>query len=480
MVSSKKYFLTKKNNLAIFFVIIFNIILHFSFLDNPTFGDETTYLYGAIKTLRNGFNPFVEYWSYKPPLIAELTALMFKIFKIDIFNARIIVLFFSSVAIFFTYKIGEKLHSCAIGIFAAVLLMLNPLFFAQSNLFLATTFVTALFLATFYFYLTNKKMLYLFFASLFILTKETNALILLTIGILDVVGNFEKIGKKDLFKRQVFLLSPLFLLIIWMILNKLFLGWFLWPYNLTYFSGEKPNYYIDPDLIWFFKDTYINGLKGVYFGLIFLGYLLSVSFKDLRKIIFKKELIYFIFLSLFFPLFFFRSAFIQRYYLFIYPGLFIILGILVSYFLKKKRVAIGTILLTFVIYQSLILKNSYYGRYDIHDYNATDLGYIYYLDLNKEIVSVFESYGFDNFTIMSAWLNQHRIGAVEGYSNHDFRVIIFDENTKCDYLDTFDESFVFLTSPLHETTFQKMELCALEKKLKLIENRTNFKIYVKQ
>lgn len=229
-------FLSSKKSIFLFFLLLV-FLAKLPLLNLPLWWDEENYVWGAIKIWENGFNPFIEFWSYKPPFVYELTALGFKVFGFSRIIPHLVIVFFAFLACYFTFLLGEKLFSRKVGFWAAVLLFLSPLFFAQSGMFHADLPLATLTLIVIFFYLQNKKWAYLLSAICLVLTKESGVLVIGAILIYESIINFRKIFTRDFIQKALFLFSPSLFFFSWMILNKVFLGWYFWSYNLNYYSS---------------------------------------------------------------------------------------------------------------------------------------------------------------------------------------------------------------------------------------------------
>ena len=94
--------------LTIFFLVIL-FILKAPCFNLPFWWDEGGHLDGAVKIIENNFNPFIEWWSYHPPLVYELVAFTYQLIGKWSIAARLIILFFSFLTLVFTYLLGKKL-----------------------------------------------------------------------------------------------------------------------------------------------------------------------------------------------------------------------------------------------------------------------------------------------------------------------------------------------------------------------------------
>jgi hypothetical protein len=99
-------------------------------------------------------------------------------------------------------------------------------------------------------------------------------------------------------------------------------GWFLWPFNLSFFGNNPPDGEVALSL--FFITIFGEYFLWVIFIFLLSGYVLSIFFYKLRKIFLNRELIFFIVIFISYFLFFYIGPSALRYLLFIYPLIIII------------------------------------------------------------------------------------------------------------------------------------------------------------
>ncbi|MBN1262729.1 MAG: glycosyltransferase family 39 protein [Candidatus Pacebacteria bacterium] len=329
----KKLLLSDRLVMAVFFAgLVF--LFKKPFWNLPFWWDEENYLEGSLKVLTNGFRPFVEWWSYKPPFLYEITALFFRLFGFCRVIPRALIAFFSFLAVYFTFLLGAKLYGRLAGLAAALWLFFTPLFFAQSGLFQADLPLTALSLITIYYFFSSGKIAYFFSAALLVLTKEPGVLVILSIIAYELLLNPGKVSSKKLFRRVLFLASPLLIFFIWMVLNRVLLGWWLWPYNLDYFKHSAPLLASKLKTILsfiFYRDFHI------WLSFLIGGAFLSAFFfPEFKEKLIKKELLLFLILALTETLFFWKGAFLPRYLLPVYPLFFLTAAVSMTCFFEKK------------------------------------------------------------------------------------------------------------------------------------------------
>lgn len=300
-----------------FFVLGFKI----PFINLPLWWDEGNYFEGALRIYKNNLNPFIEWWSYKPPLVYEISAFSFRLFGVNRGTPRLIVIFFALLALYFTFLLGKRLYSSKVGFFASLLLFFSPLFFAQSGLFHADLPLAALVLIVLYCFLSKKRASYFIAASLMALTKEAAILVIMAILIYEALFNFRKILSRPFLLKSLFITSPLLFFLSWMLFNKRYLGWYLWPYNVGYFSSFPKIEELWPILDFaFWRDFRFL----ITFPLV-IGVVFSFFQKKLRGWLIKRELVLLFLLVVISLFFFWWGPFLPR-YLLIFQPLFFIAG----------------------------------------------------------------------------------------------------------------------------------------------------------
>lgn len=326
MKAKKKKLLLYFGLLAICFAIIKN-----KFLSLPLHNDELNHLQGVRMIIKNNFNPFIEWWSYHPPLIYTSVALINNLTQLNnqIIVPRMIVGAFGFAALVATYFLGKELYNNKVGLLASFLLFFLPIFQSQTSLFYLAIPLTFFFTISFYYYFKKKWWHYLFFASCLVLTKETGAMIIALLTLFTAFINLinTRVCLKKTIKNSLIIGFPLVLFAVWLLLNKHFLGWYLWPYNSGYLFSNRSYGHNISDYIHILEDSFTaTGTWVLTFGLL-SGINIAIWNKKARKKIFHNNKILFIFfVTLFSCGVFFFSAYLPRYLLFVWPFLLVILA----------------------------------------------------------------------------------------------------------------------------------------------------------
>ena len=391
--------------LLLFFILL-AVLSKMSVFNMPYFWDENAYFDGALAVYNNHLNPFVEFWSYKPPFIFLLMAVAYKIFGYSVFITRLIISLFAGLSLCFTFLLGRKLYNSVVGFGAAVLLFFSPLFFAQSGLFHCAVPFTAISLAVLYYYFKNSIRLYWLFSVLLLLTKEIGVLVIISVSFYDLI--IQKKNVKESVMRQMVLLSPLLVFVIWMLLNQKFLGWFLWPYNASFLNHPEFN-------LSYFQAILTNLFVIHYKAIIVFAIFISLVVTKLRRTIFlKKETLLFVILfcvsvigasSLngqnYYPL--------PRYFLFLYP-LFFIFGSAAIFNLSRKR------LVNFILLGTIVFFFMTSWRTNDSNYNGEmNLNYLDIVNAHKQ-TSLFLEKDYVDYVVFAQWpLKQSLSDVSRGY-----------------------------------------------------------------
>ena len=190
-----------------------------------------------------------------PILFHFLAACWMTIFGSSFTASHAFSVFVAVLAIIAVYKLGQQLHSKAIGFWAAVLFSVQPLFIAQAGFLLPEVLLTLFVVLTILFYLRRNVIAYALAGTAILLTKETGILVIATLCLIEL---FEFIREKDFSKKRIieFLAtgSPVFLAFLYFLAQYFQFGWFMFPEHISMFETDPK--------IWSRK-------KGVVFNIIF-------------------------------------------------------------------------------------------------------------------------------------------------------------------------------------------------------------------
>jgi len=382
----------------------------------------------AVWMKDNGFNPFSLGFANSyghPPLFFQTLALAFFLFGTKLFVAHLLIIIFSFLAIFFTYLIGEYLYGKKVGIFAALFLLFDPLFFAQSGMVQISVPFTALTMVSVYFALRNKTAFYLFAASCLVLFKEPA---IFTISIITLYKYLEK----D--KRWFLYLLPASLFFFWTFLNKALYGFLLYPGSVGAFG------LLDFDSLYYSLSwVFIANLKSVLTIFIITSVILF------RKVLKEKNVFLFTSLIAFYVLFFaFMTGampFPPRYLLLVFPLYFIMAARSVDIVFKKYSYAVVIIFLAiFTIFWGGVIesRNGIKTNMDYVDYvnvnMETNMEYVDYINVNIAAISYLENNHQNSKILISPEsFNEMFTEPLYGYIKNPLKVT-YDKNSEFDLI----------------------------------------------
>lgn len=395
VVSVEKYHMNKakkfsfdRSILAVFLLCVVNIVIRLPFAALPAYEDEINYFRGVAAIAQNHLNPFVEYWGYKPPGMMELPSALINIFGPSLVWGRIEMFFFSSLALYFLYKLGKKVFPSRLTVFLPFLLFFYPLFTAQSNYFSDAMPFTALVLMTLYFYASENLRWYVLSASLLVLTKETGTFLPAAIFLFDVVMSWRPpiSFQKPLMIRWIALLLPEFVFLVWIAVNKILFGWYLWPFNLGVFHPSMIfRSLYSTDFVWYFYNFFVRDFSWIVFALAFSG---TVHLAASRSAFGKKKVsfIYF-FSSVIFLCWFvsFIGPYQDRYLLFLFPlGLLVFVATL-PLFVSRFRQQIAIVV---IVCFGFVVSNLYRSLQTPNPWNnQSSFGYFRAIMAQKRAIS---------------------------------------------------------------------------------------------
>lgn len=395
----------KNTNLKIvLFLFILIFLLKLPVLNAPLFEDAAwLYFYKIRDIAGNNFKPILseDYdYSEHPPFFLEIWALVYRIFGYNLYAFNIMALFFAFLTLYFTYLLGRLIYDSKIGFYSSLVLLFLPLFFVSSTRLELTLPLTALTVASIYFFLKQKKYVYLFTATCLVLTKEQGVLIVIPLLTYIILRNFKK-SKLILIKELFFYSIPLFIFMAWLIYKYLTINLPIYEYLITNsimnnwnmnqvihqtFIGYMQNFYRLNKILFFDQFIFLLTIPLIYYIYKYLSN---------PQIVKKFELKFIIPLSIIF-LFMFCFSFFNQFtvdqVLPIYP-LFIIFSVksIFSIFKNKSKYVIFIIILLFIwqwnvpSYRWTLNPKRFMDKESSFSWN--DMTYLNYFKVQKEAFS---------------------------------------------------------------------------------------------
>ncbi|MCX6247827.1 MAG: glycosyltransferase family 39 protein [Bacteroidetes bacterium] len=277
---------------------------------------------GHISLLPASIEPL--YSRGHPLLFTFCNALVFKLFGETVTVGHIFALFLGVATLILFFLLAKSLFSKKIAFFATVLLMAQPIFFTMAVQVLPEMMVAFFTLLSFYGILNKKWVIYALGGSLAMMTKESAIAIPATALIALLI---ETIREKDLLtlkRMKLFLLgaTPLLVFGLFLIIQKVQNGWYLFPEHLGYIHWVPAK--LSKEAGRLFNDM-LTGQGRWLTGIPFLAGIVLALFSKRLKIEAKgKNLWTFALFILLVFIFCLVNYYLTRYILYVIP--FIILG----------------------------------------------------------------------------------------------------------------------------------------------------------
>ena len=403
----------------IYFLILVLVVFKVSWLTLPFYWDEAWSYAMAIFDMANSGPTIIpghanEWFTRGHPLFFYFIASSWLvIFGKTVVSAHLFALFISCGSLFIIHFCCKKLVSTKVANVVALALLTQSMFIAQSTLLLPEIFLMGLSFLTFYLYLQKKWWFFIAVSSCLILSKET-ALVLFAILFFDklflqkILFRNEYKFDKTFFKEMVFVSVPFLVFGIFLIFQKVNLGYFFYPEHtqmMNFAFGEFLR-----KLSSISNLLFVTNARLIWLCMAIAALLLGI----LRRVFIIKEVHLFFLTSVFilgYLVFSSLNFFTTRYLLTLLP-FFILLSVIfvVNGFPKK----IGNFLITFAIggslFYALVFNNN---ESDIsRTFNQTILAH-------KEAVNFCEDQQWHDKTINTSFLMSFNLKFSQlGYLNN--------------------------------------------------------------
>ncbi len=382
------------------------VIFKIPHLSLPYFGDEGFAFGPAVHQmylddpglLPSALSPDL---SFGHPLFFHFTAsLWLKVFGYSIFNAKSFALFIAVLLLLSLYYIIGRRFNKDAALLAVVLLMLQPLFMAQSSFLLLEIMVSLLALWTIYFWFKRRWWLYALFSAMLVMTKESGLFVIFALGVWQLIEFFllhaEKVTLRKFVVRYLIIAIPVFIFGLFLIAQKLTYGWFFDPLRIqsmnTTMDGLKYAISITTHIIFgwhgrFWLKWFL--LAALLFYFIRPGK--KISAKQWQMIWF---FVLFIFIYQFISIFNFLS---NRYFLVAIVAFIIITSVMVMQGFGRYR------WLSYLMAAAVIASQAYYftSRTDSGD---NSLGGVDNIRVHQQVVNYLEENELYNHRILSHFL----------------------------------------------------------------------------
>ncbi len=349
MTESKLFKMEYIFAISIIYSVLF--LLKINHLNLPYYWDDIyPYVSASVYSATHGLTPLLYgIDASHPPFFPMTLASSFFIFGINSTVARIMIIIFAGLSIFLTYIIGREFFDQTTGIISSLLLMSTPLFLSQSSIPQITVLEIALFLVTFYFFLSKKYVLFSISCSLLLLTKEIFIFVpFLSLFIFIYTNRFD-------IKKIFLILFPLIIFLLWMLSNNYIYGWFLAPYGAEIVHSSP--LYILANFLLISKYLFFDDFRWVLSFIVIALPAIDIK-KPICLINFKNILKIFIIFLFFFFLFSFFSLIFSKYFSIVFKNFSIYL-LEFDRFKFPLSLALTIILLSFKKFFSFWINKKY-------------------------------------------------------------------------------------------------------------------------
>ena len=459
---------SKRKNLVFFLLLaVVYFAIKSCLFRYPLHNDEFNHMEGVSKIVEENFFPFTEWWSYHPPFVYELVALFNSVLSKEnwILGARLITAVFGFLVLVLTFLLAKRLFNENTARIAVIILFFLPIFQAQTSLFHLAIPLTFFFLLTYYFYLKERWFWYLVSGIALVLTKEIGTVIILAISFFDFISNVKNPWKAA--RRMALLNLPQIFFLIWLFLNKKYLGWYLWPYNVEFLTKEKsaPTLGISYSLL---VTNFISVGKWILTLIALVGLVCSFWSKKFKRTSFPRgEILFGLFIFLFFPLFFGQIAYLPRYTLFTFV---LVLIVVASFIDKLMEISLFRGVLGLLAIILVLLLNWFHNSDRVVDWaGERNYGYLNIVDFNREVVDYVNTNYRDQSLIAHYPLDVAFSNPLAGYVDSETcrDVEVFDLSNLTNFQGVIVVPNIFL-SPQIWIEINQMENLEL---LKIIKNR---------
>jgi 4-amino-4-deoxy-L-arabinose transferase-like glycosyltransferase len=280
-------------------------------------------------------------YSYGHPLLFHfLASSWMHVLDNSIAGSKSFALFLAVLLLISTYYITQKWFDKNTGLLAATLLMLQPVFIAQSGFLLLEIMVALLGIWTIHFWFKRNFWMYALASSMLIMTKESWLFLIFALGLWQLIEFFilktDKITWWLFIKRYLIMAMPAYVFGAFLLIQKATWGWYLYPLRMEDMNTDPHTL---NHLAWWTKQIifFLHGRIYITLALI-TGILLYFIIPDQRFS--KKQWAYLLFMLMFifvFKLISILNFISNRYFLVVITVLIIISSAMLIGSLKNKK-----------------------------------------------------------------------------------------------------------------------------------------------
>lgn len=381
------------------------VLLKHDTLDMPYHWDGLGYVVeNARYVYLNGFS-LINRESYvheHAPLFFVILALAWRLSGQTLATSHALIFLFGALAVYYTYRLGERACGRVAGTGAALLLLFNNMFFAQVGLIQLSVPLTAFAAASTYYYVRGRRPWFVLFCSAFLLIKESALLFWFSFAVYSLYTSYRAgVGFRRILSDNLFVFLPVLPLFLWMLYHFVSAGTVVnrfWGLNPGFFWGR----FIDLFVYNFVFDVSGSGITSFNF---IVSFFIAAYFLFCKKEVFRGGgfallfLLFFgvhlLFYSLIYPV-------LPRFFLPMLPFYYVLGGVSVYRLLSGvRRGGLYSVIVYLVI--TLLFVSGYRG-------GRTAPGYMLetnteYLDLIKTHVSAasFIESHYEGRRVITAW-----------------------------------------------------------------------------
>ncbi|MDP2175082.1 MAG: glycosyltransferase family 39 protein [Bacteroidota bacterium] len=364
-------------------------------LQLPYFWDEiAAYMNGVIYMLDNGISLLPSAvppeMSFGHPLFLHaFLASVAKVFGYSIPLMRGTVLFCSLLLAIGVFVLARKnSNNYLSALIAVVILLAQPIVFAQSTMILLELLLTLLVVYAILFYTNNQHILAALMASLAVLTKETGVVLAIALMVQVIVDFYIAKDRRKLKNLLLIYSFPFLVFLVFLIIQKNTYGWYLNPANL---GATKLTLKSMLQKTWDYpiEIVFIDQGRYVYSIILLLFLILKSKFIKFRYNRLSSIMIVFI---LGFMAFSSIAHTLERYFIVLMPFAAILFAQAITYF-EKWHISLVILIL------GVSLTSNWLHRNNGKKFSDVDISYRQHIKVNQDLMNYINSGVFKNDTL---------------------------------------------------------------------------------
>lgn len=204
------------NLFPLLFSLLFLCLL-LPFLNVIPHRDGNVELSQTIDYMKGGFQMYFNNWAVHPPLKIIISSVLIKLVPLFPFSYNILGVVLGIIGIFGIYYFSLSVFTKKDAIITASLLAISPLFIANAIFGLRDYILTVFIIIALFFYIKRRYIIYAFFASLCILTKETGLVLIFAVLFVEAIFGVKQIFNRNFkpFINFIYCLIPLIPWALW-------------------------------------------------------------------------------------------------------------------------------------------------------------------------------------------------------------------------------------------------------------------------